>query len=116
MAQMFQMELPVSALVALVVTALGASIGTPAVPGVGIVVLATVLSSAGVPLTGLAMIIGLDQVLERFRTSLNVTGDMVACVILDRFLPAKPTREAEREHEQLLERNRKAEPVDTVIE
>ena len=116
MAQMFQMELPVSALVALVVTALGASIGTPAVPGVGIVVLATVLSSAGVPLTGLAMIIGLDQVLERFRTSLNVTGDLVACVILDRFLPAKPTRDAEREHEQLLERNRKAEPVDTVIE
>lgn len=115
MAQMFQMELPVSALVALVVTALGASIGTPAVPGVGIVVLATVLSGAGVPLTGLAMIIGLDQVLERFRTSLNVTGDLVACVILDRFLPAKPTREAEREHEELLERNRQAEPADTVI-
>ncbi|MDZ7803126.1 dicarboxylate/amino acid:cation symporter [Thiohalophilus sp.] len=116
MAQMFQMDLPVSALVALVVTALGASIGTPAVPGVGIVVLATVLTSAGVPLTGLAMIIGLDQVLERFRTSLNVTGDLVACVILDRFLPAKISREAEQEHEQLLEQNRQAEPVDTVIE
>lgn len=116
MAQMFQMELPLSALVALVVTALGASIGTPAVPGVGIVVLATVLTSAGVPLTGLAMIIGLDQVLERFRTSLNVTGDLVACVILDRFLPAKASRESEQEHEQLLERNREAEPADTIIE
>lgn len=88
MAQMFQMELPIGALVALVVTALGASIGTPAVPGVGIVVLATVLNSAGVPLAGLALIVGLDQVLERFRTSLNVTGDLVGCVLLERFSPA----------------------------
>lgn len=88
MAQMFQMELPVGALVALVVTALGASIGTPAVPGVGIVVLATVLNSAGVPLAGLALIVGLDQVLERFRTSLNVTGDLVGCALLERFSPA----------------------------
>jgi Na+/H+-dicarboxylate symporter len=89
MAQMFQMELPLSALVALVATALGASIGTPAVPGVGIVVLATVLTSAGVPLSGLALIIGLDQVLERFRTSLNVTGDLVGCAIMERFSPAE---------------------------
>ena len=89
MAQMFQMELPLSALVALVATALGASIGTPAVPGVGIVVLATVLTSAGVPLSGLALIIGLDQVLERFRTALNVTGDLVGCTIMERFSPAE---------------------------
>ena len=89
MAQMFQMELPLSALVALVATALGASIGTPAVPGVGIVVLATVLTSAGVPLSGLALIIGLDQVLERFRTSLNVTGDLVGCAIMERFSPTE---------------------------
>jgi Na+/H+-dicarboxylate symporter len=115
MAQMFQMELPVSALVALVVTALGASIGTPAVPGVGIVVLATVLNSAGVPLTGLALIIGLDQVLERFRTSLNVTGDLVACVVMDRFMPAKPTRDAEAERSLALERTREVGPGDTII-
>lgn len=89
MAQMFQMELPMSALIALIVTALGASIGTPAVPGVGIVVLATVLNSAGIPLSGLALIIGVDQVLERFRASLNVTGDLVACTIMDRFMPAE---------------------------
>ncbi|HKJ70425.1 MAG TPA: dicarboxylate/amino acid:cation symporter [Gammaproteobacteria bacterium] len=116
MAQMFQMDLPVSALVALVITALGASIGTPAVPGVGIVVLATVLNSAGVPLTGLALIIGLDQVLERFRTSLNVTGDLVACVIMDRFLPAKPSREEEVSRAEALEEARRTEVADTVIE
>lgn len=92
MAQMFQMELPLSALIALIVTALGASIGTPAVPGVGIVVLATVLNSAGIPLSGLALIIGVDQILERFRASLNVTGDLVACTLMDRFMPAEVSK------------------------
>jgi len=116
MAQMFQMELPVSALVALVITALGASIGTPAVPGVGIVVLATVLNSAGVPLTGLALIIGLDQVLERFRTSLNVTGDLVACVVMDRFMPARTSREEEISQSEAQEQARVSHPADTVIE
>lgn len=95
MAQLYQIDLPLGVLVALVATTVGASIGTPAVPGVGIVVLASVLSSVGVPLTGLALIVGLDRVLERFRTSLNVTGDLVACVVMDRFAKAKPSREEE---------------------
>lgn len=85
MAQLFDLDLTVSALTALTVTAVGASIGTPAVPGVGIIVLSGVLSSAGVPLAGLPLILGLDRILERFRTSLNVTGDLVACSVLDRF-------------------------------
>lgn len=37
----------------------------------------------------LALIIGVDRVLERFRTSLNVTGDLVACVVMDRYMPAR---------------------------
>lgn len=49
-------------------------------------VLASVLSSPGGPLTGLALIIGPDQVLERFRTSLNVSGDLVGCLVTDRFM------------------------------
>jgi Na+/H+-dicarboxylate symporter len=95
MAQMFDIDLPLSALIALVATALGASIGTPAVPGVGIIVLASVLSSAGIPLSGLALIIGVDRILERFRTSLNVTGDMVACAVMDRFMPARISKTEE---------------------
>lgn len=91
MAQMFQIDLTMGALVALVATAVGASIGTPAVPGVGIIVLAGVLSSAGVPLTGLALIIGVDQILERFRASLNVTGDLVACILMNRIAPEPET-------------------------
>jgi Na+/H+-dicarboxylate symporter len=85
MAQMFGMDLTLGALAAIVVTALGASIGTPAVPGVGIIVLSSVLASAGVPLAGLPLIVGVDRILERFRTSLNVTGDLVACTFLDRL-------------------------------
>lgn len=106
MAQFYQIDLPIGVLLALVATTVGASIGTPAVPGVGIVVLASVLSSVGVPLTGLALIVGLDRILERFRASLNITGDLVACVVMDRFVPAAVSRESEvrsaeeREHIQ----------------
>lgn len=98
MAQVYGMDLPVAALVALVVTALGASIGTPATPGVGIVVLATVLTSAGVPVAGLGLILGVDQILERFRTVLNVSGDLAACTVMDRRIgAAKPRSEELRE-------------------
>jgi Na+/H+-dicarboxylate symporter len=106
MAQMFQIDLPLTALLALVVTAVGASIGTPAVPGVGIIVLATLLSSVGIPLTGLALIIGVDRFLERFRASLNVTGDLVACVMMDRYMPASQSKETEIQTQQQLEAQR----------
>jgi Na+/H+-dicarboxylate symporter len=86
MAQLFGMSLPMSSLLALVVTALGASIGAPATPGVGIVVLATVLQSSGVPLAGLTLILGVDQILERARCVLNVTGDLVAATVMERAL------------------------------
>jgi len=86
MAQIYGLDLSLSAILALVVTAVGASIGTPAVPGVGIIVLSGVLSSAGIPLAGLPLILGADRILERFRTSLNVTGDLTACVVLNRFI------------------------------
>lgn len=115
MAQMFQIELPISALVALVITAVGASIGTPAVPGVGIIVLATILNSVGVPLTGLALIIGVDRFLERFRTSLNVTGDLVACVVMDRYMPARQSHDEERQLQEQTEQRRRDEQADVII-
>jgi Na+/H+-dicarboxylate symporter len=84
MTQLFGMSLPLSALLALIVTAVGASIGTPSVPGVGIVVLSSVLMSAGVPLIGIPLILGVDRILEMSRAVLNVAGDLVGCVLLDR--------------------------------
>jgi Na+/H+-dicarboxylate symporter len=105
MAQVYGMDLPLAALIALVVTSLGASIGTPATPGVGIVVLATVLTSAGVPVAGLGLILGVDQILERFRTVLNVSGDLAACTVMDRRIESSKGRQDElreaRGHEEI---------------
>jgi Na+/H+-dicarboxylate symporter len=106
MAQLFDVSLPMSSLVALVVTALGASIGAPATPGVGIVVLATVLQASGIPLAGLALILGVDQVLERVRTVLNVTGDLVAATVMDRLLPSETSHEEEQRIQERLEAER----------
>lgn len=115
MAQMFSIDLPLSALIALVATALGASIGTPAVPGVGIIVLSSILSSVGVPLSGLALIIGLDRILERFRTSLNVTGDLVACAIMDRIVPQVKSADEEAREEAQHEKRREKHNEDVVL-
>ncbi len=113
MAQLFGIDLPLSSLVALVVTALGASIGAPATPGVGIVVLATVLQASGVPLAGLALILGVDQVLERVRCVLNVTGDLVAATVMDRFVSSSQSKSEEFRQQDRLDarRNRTGEDV-----
>lgn len=115
MAQVYGMELGVGALAAIVVTALGASIGTPATPGVGIVVLAGVLSSAGVPVAGLGLILGLDQILERFRTVLNVTGDLAACTVMDRFIGAGVSKEEELAHVEAVQRQRDDVGEDVIL-
>lgn len=62
-----------------------ASIGTPAIPGGGVIILASVLQSAGIPIDGLIIIIGIDRILGMFRTAVNVTGDLTACLIFDKF-------------------------------
>lgn len=116
MAQIYDLDLSIAQLVALVATAVGASIGTPAVPGVGIVVLTSVLNSAGVPLGGLALIVGLDRILERFRTSLNVTGDLIACVVMDRFIPSGISKEAEEKKFKDLESKWSQGEPDVLVE
>jgi Na+/H+-dicarboxylate symporter len=115
MAQIYGMDLSLAALLALVVTALGASIGTPATPGVGIVVLATVLTSAGVPVAGLGLILGVDQILERFRTVLNVTGDLAACTVMDRRVETAKSRDQELEEAKAREALRQRRGGDVVL-
>lgn len=115
MAQIHGIDLPVAALLALVVTSIGASVGTPATPGVGIVVLATVLGSAGVPLGGLGLILGVDQVLERLRTVLNVTGDLAACTVMDRRVRSAKSRDEELAEAEARRVVREAEGEDVVV-
>jgi Na+/H+-dicarboxylate symporter len=86
LAQVFGVELPLAALAFVVVTAVSASIGAPATPGVGIVILATVLAGVGIPAGGVALIIGVDRILDMSRTAINVTGDLTACTVMDRWV------------------------------
>ncbi|MHC4959106.1 MAG: dicarboxylate/amino acid:cation symporter [Planctomycetota bacterium] len=85
LAQAFGIELTAAGLVAVAATTIGASIGTPSTPGVGIVVLGTVLEGVGVPLVGIALVLGVDRILDMCRTAVNVTGDLTACVVMDRW-------------------------------
>ncbi|MEE9384412.1 MAG: dicarboxylate/amino acid:cation symporter [Nannocystaceae bacterium] len=88
LAQAFHVHLDPGALGLVVVTAVAASIGAPATPGVGIVVLASVLEGVGIPAAGIALILGVDRILDMSRTAVNVTGDLTAALVLDRWLGA----------------------------
>lgn len=82
---LFGVDLTTGEIFLLMITTVGASIGTPATPGVGIIVLATILSGIGVPPEGIGIILGVDRILDMCRTTLNVTGDLVATAVMDRF-------------------------------
>jgi Na+/H+-dicarboxylate symporter len=86
LAQVFGVELGISKMIFIILTTVGASIGTPSSPGVGIIILATVLSGVGIPPSGIALIIGVDRILDMSRTAINLTGDMVACTVMDRWI------------------------------
>ncbi len=83
-AQVFDIELSVTAQLTIVLTAVLSSIGSPGVPGGSIVMLIIVLSSVGIPVEGLALILGIDRPLDMLRTVVNVTGDAVVATIIDR--------------------------------
>ena len=89
LAQVFDVPLGASGLVLVVVTAVAASIGSPATPGAGIVILAMVLEGVGVPTAGIALILGVDRILDMSRTAINVAGDLTACVVLHRWSGAR---------------------------
>ncbi|MDO5335202.1 MAG: dicarboxylate/amino acid:cation symporter [Coriobacteriia bacterium] len=76
-AQAFGIDLTTAALLTVVVTATAASIGTAGVPGVGTIMLTMVFSAIGLPAEGVAMIMGIDRILDMGRTAVNVTGDGV---------------------------------------
>ena len=81
-AQVYGVDLSVTAFLTVILTATLASIGTAAVPGVGLITLAMVLSQVGLPVVGIALIIGVDRLLDMVRTAVNVTGDSVVSVIV----------------------------------
>jgi Na+/H+-dicarboxylate symporter len=92
MAQAYGVDLGTIELLLITVTIVAASIGTPAIPGGGVIILASVLQSSGIPTDGLIVIIGIDRILGMFRTSINVTGDLVACVIFNKWFGTNSTK------------------------
>jgi len=81
-AQAFGMDLDFYAQLGIIATATLASIGSAAVPGAGMVMLVIVLSQAGIPEAGLALIFAIDRPLDMLRTSVNVTGDAAVSMII----------------------------------
>ena len=84
-AQAYGLEMSILNIIVVVVTIVAASIGTPAIPGGGVVILASVLSSSGIPSEGIIIIIGVERLLGMFRTAVNVTGDLAACLVFNRI-------------------------------
>jgi Na+/H+-dicarboxylate symporter len=85
LAQVFGVQLTIASMLLIIVMTVGASVGSSATPGVGMVILASVLTSVGIPASGIALIIGVDRILDMSRTAINVTGDLTACLVMDRW-------------------------------
>ena len=82
LAQVLGLDLTFGQMLLILATATISSIGTPGIPGGSIVMLMIVLDSVGIPIEGLALILGIDRPLDMLRTVVNVTGDMtVSCVV-----------------------------------
>lgn len=89
-AQVFNVDLSISDMIVVILTAVLASIGTAAVPGAGMIMLAMVLESVGLPVAGIALIIGIDRLLDMTRTLVNITGDLTCALYI---------AESEKKHE-----------------
>ena len=81
-AQVFQTDLSFGSQLSIVLAATMASIGAAGVPGAGMITLALVLTSTGIPTVGLALILGVDRILDMFRTAVNVTGDLAITTVM----------------------------------
>lgn len=95
LAQVFQVDLSLSSYLFIVTMAVAASIGSPATPGAGIIILSMVLEGVGIPAAGIALILGVDRILDMCRTSVNVLGDVVSCTTVQYFSSGRSIQEAE---------------------
>jgi len=82
-AQIFGIDLTLGQQITIILTATLASIGTAGVPGSGVIMLAMVLQSVGLPLEGIALVAGIDRILDMGRTVVNITGDAACTICVD---------------------------------
>ena len=82
LAQAYGIELSLANYATMIMTAILASVGTAGIPGAGLIMLSMVLSSVGIPLEGIALVAGIDRILDMVRSTVNVTGDALAAVLV----------------------------------
>ena len=92
LAQLFSIELSIISILVIIITTLLASIGTPAIPGAGVIVLSTILVTAGIPPVGIILLISVDRILDMTRTMVNVTGDLTATCVFDKIVGDPKTK------------------------
>ena len=114
LAQIYGIDISLGGMLLIVLTAVGASIGAPATPGVGIVILSMVLATVGIPAAGIALIMGVDRILDMSRTAINVSGDLVTAKLMDVWVGSKLGREREIAGEQKLEALREQTGEDVI--
>ncbi len=99
LAQVFGVQLSLSAQLIVVLMSVMTAIGTAGVPGGSIPLLMMVLGLVGVPMDGIAIVLGVDRILDMCRTVLNVTGDLVTATIVHRY--EKPSRSTSHQEPSL---------------
>ena len=109
LAQVYGIDLSMGSMALIVAMAVGASIGSPATPGVGIVILSMVLTTVGIPPSGIALIMGVDRILDMSRTAINVTGDLVTCALMEKWVGGKGNAEEQILIQEAREAKRVAE-------
>ena len=93
-AEIFGIDLTIAQQITIILTATLASIGTAGVPGAGMIMLAMVLESVGLPLEGIALVAGIDRILDMGRTTVNITGDAACTMCVDAW---EKKREAKKQ-------------------
>ncbi len=89
----FGIDLNLSQMLTIVLTATLASIGTAGVPGAGMIMLAMVLTSVGLPVEGIALVAGVDRIFDMGRTVLNITGDASCAIIVSNLEKKKAAKQ-----------------------
>lgn len=91
-ASCYGINLTLPQMLTIILTATLASIGTAGVPGSGMVMLAMVLTSVGLPVDGIALVAGVDRIFDMGRTTVNITGDASCCMVVTNLEKKKALR------------------------
>lgn len=93
-ASCYGIQLTLPQMLTIVLTATLASIGTAGVPGAGMVMLAMVLTSVGLPVDGIALVAGVDRIFDMGRTTVNITGDAACAIVVSNMEAKREAKEA----------------------